>query len=182
MGVELLADAPLGLAMELFHRDRVLGCFVKLLDAPSAVIQAEEIVSGIAFPVDQRGGEDPLIFSRLALDQPQLHRVEPFPGKRGTELAQRSLLRDGPHEGVVLAAVDEAVEGGGSFLAREPKHRVQAAREHGVQKHEREVAPVDDHNIARRHGVDMGECRGPLVGIGRQGEVDRRLGVEAVQA
>ena len=51
-----------------------------------------------------------------------------------------------------------------------------------MQKYEREVAPVDDHDIARRQGIEMGERRGPLVGIGRQGEVDRRLCLEAVQA
>ena len=51
-----------------------------------------------------------------------------------------------------------------------------------MQKHEGEVAAVEDHDIARRQGIEMGERCGPLVGIGRQGEVDRRLGVEAVQA
>ena len=118
---------------------------------------------------------------RRALDQPQFHRVEPFPGKRGAELAQRVFLRDDPHEGVVPVTVDEVVEDGGA-VALEPEHRVQAARDHGVQKYEREVAPIDDHDIARRQGIEMGARCGPLVGIGRQGEVDRRLGLEAVQA
>ena len=129
--------------------------------------------------VCEGGREHALAVPVRAPDQPQVDRVEPSPGESGAELAQRVPFRHGGHHGVVAVAVDKVVEGG---AATDPEHRVRAAPDQGVKEYEREVSPVEDHDVARLQGVEMGECRGPLVGVGRQTEVDRRPRVQSVEA
>ena len=66
--------------------------------------------------------------------------------------------------------------------ATHPEHRVRAAPDEGVKEHEREVSPVEDHDVAWLHGVEMGERGGPFVGVDRQAEVHRRPRVQPVEA
>ncbi len=57
VGEQLLLDRALGLAVELLHRQQLLGNLVQLLDAPAAVVQVGEVPHAVALPVQQGGGE-----------------------------------------------------------------------------------------------------------------------------
>ena len=54
MGEDLLLDRALAAALELFHRQQLLGHLVQLLNAPAAVVQVGQGADGIALPVQQR--------------------------------------------------------------------------------------------------------------------------------
>ncbi len=53
VGERLLLDRVLGLAVELLHRQQLLGNLVQLLDAPAAVVQVGEVPHAVALPVQQ---------------------------------------------------------------------------------------------------------------------------------
>ena len=57
VGEQLLLDRALGLAVELLHRQQLLGNLVQFLDAPAAVVQVGEVPHAVALPVQQGGGE-----------------------------------------------------------------------------------------------------------------------------
>ncbi len=50
VGEQLLLDRALGLAVELLHRQQLLGNLVQLLDAPAAVVQVGEVPHAVALP------------------------------------------------------------------------------------------------------------------------------------
>ena len=51
VGEQLLLDRALGLAVELLHRQQLLGNLVQFLDAPAAVVQVGEVPHAVALPV-----------------------------------------------------------------------------------------------------------------------------------
>ena len=88
VGEQLLLDRALGLAVELLHRQQLLGNLVQFLDAPAAVVQVGEVPHAVALPQRVGAGRDgDRVIGAVGVGVQQL-------------------------EGVVTAVVDDDIAGG----------------------------------------------------------------------
>ncbi len=107
VGEQLLLDRALGLAVELLHRQQLLGNLVQFLDAPAAVVQVGEVPHAVALPVQQGGGEG--VGGRAGGVLDEAHPAGLEGGLRA--LAQRvGAGRDGDR--VIGAVAEDEVAGG----------------------------------------------------------------------
>ncbi len=177
VGEQLLLDRALGLAVELLHRQQLLGNLVQLLDAPAAVVQVGEVPHAVALPVQQGGGEG--VGGRAGGVLDEAHPAGLEGGLR--VLAQRvGAGRDGDRVIGAVAEDEVAEQGGGVPL--EAEDGLQAAFGVGVQQLEGVVTAVVDDDIAGGERPEVGQGRQALVAMGEQVEVDRDAGAQLVEA
>ena len=177
VGEQLLLDRALGLAVELLHRQQLLGNLVQFLDAPAAVVQVGEVPHAVALPVQQGGGEG--VGGRAGGVLDEAHPAGLEGGLRA--LAQRvGAGRDGDRVIGAVAEDEVAEQGGGVPL--EAEDGLQAAFGVGVQQLEGVVTAVVDDDIAGGERPEVGQGRQALVAMGEQVEVDRDAGAQLVEA
>ena len=152
VGEQLLLDRALGLAVELLHRQQLLGNLVQFLDAPAAVVQVGEVPHAVALPVQQGGGEG--VGGRAGGVLDEAHPAGLEGGLRA--LAQRvGAGRDGDRVIGAVAEDEVAEQGGGVPL--EAEDGLQAAFGVGVQQLEGVVTAVVDDDIAGGERPEVGQ-------------------------